>query len=176
MVDRFGPRRLMMTGILTAGMALVGLGSISSLGMFYVFYVFNALGYVCGGPLPNQVLLSRRFDKARGKAMGVAYLGIGVGGAIVPLLAAALTARFGWRLSLALVGVAVVVIAFPRAFFVDDDASDAAAQQGSRRDVARSRGDVERILKSPAFYLLAIGSMCSIAAVGGANQHLKLFL
>jgi sugar phosphate permease len=28
----------------------------------------------------------------------------------------------------------------------------------------------------PAFYLLAIGSMCSIAAVGGTNQHLKLFL
>ena len=32
------------------------------------------------------------------------------------------------------------------------------------------------MLKSPAFYLIAFGSMCSIAAVGGANQHLKLFL
>jgi sugar phosphate permease len=32
------------------------------------------------------------------------------------------------------------------------------------------------ILRSPAFYLLALGSMCSIAAVGGTNQHLKLFL
>jgi MFS family permease len=31
-------------------------------------------------------------------------------------------------------------------------------------------------LKSPFFYLLAVGSMCSIGAVGGANQHLKLFL
>ena len=61
------------------------------LGAFYLFYAFNALGYVCGGPLPNQVLLSRWFDKARGKAMGIAYLGIGVGGALVPLLAYALT-------------------------------------------------------------------------------------
>jgi sugar phosphate permease len=32
------------------------------------------------------------------------------------------------------------------------------------------------ILTNPAFYLLALGSMCSIAAVGGTNQHLKLFL
>jgi len=32
------------------------------------------------------------------------------------------------------------------------------------------------VFKDPAFYLLAIGSMCSIAAVGGANQHLKLYL
>src|SRR5215831_19161022 len=80
-VDRFGPRRIMMAGILMAGIALVGLGRISSLGMFYFFYLFNALGYVCGGPLPVQVLLSRWFDKSRGKAMGFAYLGIGFGGA-----------------------------------------------------------------------------------------------
>ena len=32
------------------------------------------------------------------------------------------------------------------------------------------------MLRRPAFYLLMIGSMCSIAAVGGANQHLKLYL
>ncbi len=32
------------------------------------------------------------------------------------------------------------------------------------------------VFRKPAFYLLAVGSMCSIAAVGGANQHLKLFL
>src|SRR5438128_6495971 len=71
-VDRFGPRRLMMAGILMAGIALVGLGASSAAWTFYFFYVFNALGYVCGGPLPNQVLLSRWFDRARGRAMGVA--------------------------------------------------------------------------------------------------------
>jgi MFS family permease len=32
------------------------------------------------------------------------------------------------------------------------------------------------ILKKTSFYLLAIGSMCSIGAVGGVGQHLKLFL
>src|SRR3954466_2756754 len=72
-VDRFGPRRLMLVGILLAGAALVGLGAVSALWMFYVFYLFNAVGYVCGGPLPNQVLLSRWFTTGRGKAMGVAY-------------------------------------------------------------------------------------------------------
>jgi MFS family permease len=30
--------------------------------------------------------------------------------------------------------------------------------------------------KSGSFYLLALGSMCSIGAIGGTNQHLKLFL
>jgi len=173
-VDRFGPRRLMLAGILMAGGALVGLGATSAVSAFYFFYFFNALGYVCGGPLPNQVLLSRWFDRARGKAMGVAYLGIGVGGAIVPLLSAWLTSRFGWRLSLQLVGVLIVVVAFPLAYLVDDRARDGA--RGFRATAGRDTASAGIVLASAPFYLLAIGSMCSIAAVGGTNQHLKLFL
>src|SRR5262245_54927366 len=132
-VDRFGPRRLMMAGILMAGGALVGLGAVSAVWSFYVFYFFNALGYVCGGPLPCEVLLSRWFDKTRGKAMGIAYLGIGIGGTIVPLLAAWLTSRLGWRGSLQMVGVLIVLIAFPLAFLVREDPGDEHARlKGSR--------------------------------------------
>lgn len=54
----------MMAGILMAGGALVRLDWVSSLGMFYFFYFFNALGYVCGGPLPNQVQLCSESDSA----------------------------------------------------------------------------------------------------------------
>ena len=42
------------------------------------------MGYVFGGPLPCQVLISGSFTKNRGKAMGIAYLGIGTGGALYP--------------------------------------------------------------------------------------------
>src|SRR2546426_6022731 len=80
MVDRFGPRRLMMAGILMAGAALVGLDSISTLGMFYFFYVLNALGYVCGGAPPDQGVVSRPVYKWRGKGMGFCYFGNGLGG------------------------------------------------------------------------------------------------
>ena len=43
-VDRFGPRRLMLAGILMAGGALIGLGAMSAVSAFYFFYFFNALG------------------------------------------------------------------------------------------------------------------------------------
>jgi sugar phosphate permease len=187
-VDRFGPRRLMMAGIVMAGGALIGLGATSAAWTFYFFYFFNALGYVCGGPLPCQVLVSRWFDRTRGKVMGIVYLGIGVGGAIVPLLAAWLTARVGWRGSLQALGVLIVLIALPLAYFVREDPdADVARLKGSRsRDgvahategarAFQARDSIAAILRTPAFYLLAIGSMCSIAAVGGTNQHLKLFL
>src|SRR5215510_1029418 len=44
LVDRFGPRRLLLAGIVMAGGALVGLSYVKTMGAFYLFYVFNALG------------------------------------------------------------------------------------------------------------------------------------
>jgi MFS family permease len=170
-VDRYGPRRMMLAGILMAGTALVGLSYATSLWTFYLFYLFNALGYVCGGPLPNQVLLSRWFDRARGKAMGFAYVGIGVGGATVPLLAHALVQAYGWHVALRVIGVLIVVLAFPLAFFVQDAPAASTVAAAPAPAVP-----LRQVLTNRDFYLLAIGSMCSIAAVGGTNQHLKLFL
>jgi sugar phosphate permease len=182
-VDRFGPRRLMLAGILMAGLALVGLGAVSTLGFFFFCYLLNALGYVCGGPLPNQVLLSRWFDENRGKAMGFAYLGIGIGGALVPLVATALTSAYGWRAALQILGVLMIAIALPAAWFVKDtpDALDpsailAPARREPPASAHEARAPIAAILRTPAFYLLVIGSMCSIAAVGGTVQNLKLFL
>jgi MFS family permease len=171
-VDRFGPRRVMLVGILMAGLALVGLGSVSSLGWFYFFYLFNALGYVCGGPLPNQVLLSRWFDKSRGKAMGFAYLGIGLGGAIVPLLATWLIQKLNWHHALMTLGVLMLAISLPMAFFVKEFPPGYRTSGSKGSD----RAPVGPVFRRGAFYLLAVGSMCSIGAVGGTMQNLKLFL
>jgi sugar phosphate permease len=168
-IDRFGAKRVMIAGILMAGVALVGLGYVSTLPMFYFFYLFNALGYVCGGPLPHQVLLTRWFDKARGKAMGFAYLGIGIGGACVPWISHGLVDYFGWQVALRLLGVLVVVISLPMALLVREGPS-AAPIRNTANDV-----DAKAAFKTLAFFLLTLGSMCSIAAVSGTQQNLKLF-
>jgi MFS family permease len=170
-IDRFGARRLMLAGIVMGGVALIGLGGTTTLAGFYFFYLFNALGYVCGGPLPNQVLLSRFFDAARGKAMGFAYLGIGIGGALVPLLAHALIEALGWRVALRVLGVLIVVAAFPAAFFVRDPPS-----AGGSKDAGPVPAPIRSVLRSPAFFFLALGSMASIGAIGGTIQNLKLYL
>ena len=176
-IDRFGPRRLMLVGILLAGLAPIGLGGTTTLLAFYAFYLMNALGYVSGGPLPNQVMLSRWFDAGRGKAMGIAYLGIGVGGALVPLLAHRLTEAFGWRSALQILGVLMIAIAFPLAFLVRDERETQGATSAVPAQAAASTGtdSILDVLRQPAFYLLALGSMASIGAVGGTTQNLKLY-
>jgi sugar phosphate permease len=95
-----------------------------------------------------------------------------------------------------------VLIAFPLAYFVREKPADNARgepveprarppvhperalilrqAQDERESKDAGRADTTiglgTVLSTPAFYLLALGSMCSIAAVGGTNQHLKLFL
>ena len=171
MIDRYGPRRLMISGSLMMGTALIGLGFSSSLVLFYAFYIFNAMGYVFGGPIPCQVLISRWFDTNRGKAMGIAYLGIGTGGAIVPLLSSWLEAEFGWHFALATLGVLIVLIALPMAYFIKDPTTESVKKEDREAMVP-----IKTIFRNPNFYLLAFGSMCSMGAVGGIGQHLKLYL
>jgi len=174
LIDRFGPRKMMLAGILMAGCAVIGLGLMTSLWQFYVFYIFSALGYMCGGPLPNQVLTSRWFDKARGKAMGFAYLGIGIGGMLAPQIAKALNVEFGYRHALVILGITMIVLSFPMAWFVKDNppvTGDSAASVTPEEP----KREIKDILKTRAFYLLLIGSMCSIGAVSATSQNLKLF-
>jgi len=171
LIDRFGPRRLMLAGILMGGIALIGLSTVTTLSQFYLFYVFNALGYMCAGPLPNQVLTARWFNKTRGKAMGFAYLGIGVGGMLVPQIAKWLNIQFGWHQALMLIGILMVIISFPMAWIVKENP---VAQTG---EIAKEESTIplNKIVKGWPFYLLLIGSMCSIGAVAGTSQNLKLF-
>jgi len=168
-IDRFGPRRVMMVGILMAAIALVGLGWASSLTVFYFFFFFNALGYVCGGPLPSQVLLTRWFDRSRGKAMGFAYLGIGVGGATVPWISHTLIEHFGWQTALQVLGVLIFVVSFPLAALVREPPM-------TKTNSATLRLHSSKAFRKTSFYLITLGSMCSIAAVSGTQQNLKLFL
>jgi MFS family permease len=170
-VDKYGPRKMLMTGAIMTLMAFLGLSMMKSLSMFYLSYVLVALGYVFGGPLPCQVLISRWFTKNRGKAMGIAYLGIGTGFTIVPQLVASLEKNLGWNTALIVLGILIVVVSVPLALFVKDSPSKTDITIKPEPPVP-----VRSILSNPWFYMLAFGSMCSIGAVGGINQHLKLYL
>jgi sugar phosphate permease len=170
-IDRFGPRKLMLSGILMGGIALVGLSMTTTLWQFYLFYVFNALGYMCAGPLPNQVLTARWFNKSRGKAMGFAYLGIGVGGMLVPQIAKRLNIQFGWHQALMLLGIGMVIIAFPMAWIVKEKPETISINTIPEEPAT----PLNKIVRGWPFYLLVIGSMCSIGAVAGTSQNLKLF-
>lgn len=170
-IDKSGPKRMMMFGILMGGLSLIGLSRMSELWQFYFFYFLGSLAYISSGPLPNQVLISRWFDKSRGKAMGFAYMGIAVGGMTVPFVANWLNIQFGWRDALLTLGILMIVISFPILFFLKEN------PETKKEEMKPGIKPVpfSNILKKRSFYLLALGSMFSISSVSGTVQNLKLY-
>ena len=53
--------------------------------------------------------------------MGFAYLGIGIGGMLVPQIAKALNMNFGWHQALMILGILMIAIAFPMAWIVKEN-------------------------------------------------------
>jgi nitrate/nitrite transporter NarK len=85
-----------------------------------------------------------------------------------------LTQAFGWQGALRVLGILIIVAALPLALLVKEQPPKSVER--SRIPSENSTAPVRDLFRRPAFYLLMFGSMCSIAAVGGANQHLKLYL
>jgi MFS family permease len=170
LIERRGPRGTMIAGLLVAGGAVAMLGVTSVYWAFLACYCLNALGYVLAGPLPNQVLLSNNFKETRGRAMGIAYIGIAIGAFFVPQLTKYLQAEFGWRTALQLLGGLIVLSGMPLVLMLSkEDARPPAPKVGSNVSL-------REVLRKPSFYLIAVGSFASVGAVGAVMQHMMVYM
>jgi len=95
LIDRIGARWVILSGVGFIGLPLILMGSIVKFWQYESLCVLEVVGYTLAGPLANQVLISRWFRARRGRAMGYAYLGLGLGGVVSPPLANFLMRNFG---------------------------------------------------------------------------------
>jgi len=122
LTDRYGPRRVILTGTAILGSILLANRVFSgSIAEFYCFYVLLGLSVGGVGPIPYGSLISHWFDRFRGLALGLTMLGIGLGAVIMPSLAQTLIARFGWKTAYSILGVSVLLICWPIvAYFLEE--------------------------------------------------------
>src|SRR5712691_3381971 len=111
-IDRIGARWVILSGAGLVGISLVLMGSMTRLWHYELLCILEVVGYVLAGPIANQVLVARWFQVRRGRAMGYAYLGLGLGGAISPLLINALIQSFGWRHAFQIIGILILIVLF----------------------------------------------------------------
>lgn len=178
-IHRFSPRRLIVFGavLLCAAMVTFSRGD-GSVWLYYTGWAAFMVGYLCAGPLPHQVILSQWFRRKRGLAIAVAYLGLGLGGAISQkYVALPLIERYGWRTALVWMGFLNLAV-IPLALFV---MRDRAADRGLLPDGDAAATTIPETAPLPfaeiastrQFWLLALGSCASIGAIGSINQHMK---
>lgn len=119
LTDRFGSRVVILPCAVGFGASWVALYSLTaSLWHFYLLYFFLGLFGGGVGPVPFAAVLSRWFEKNRGLALGLAMIGLGLGGFIMAPLTQHLIATRGWREAYALIGVLVWVIVLPVAALI----------------------------------------------------------
>ena len=186
LIDRHGTKRVLIAGLLAAGIAFLGFYFMHTLRAYYLFYLLQSVGYVSAGPIPNQVLISRWFNRMRGRAMGLAYVGIGIGGAAAPVLAQLLVRQFGWRAAmLAICGiiflailplVLVVIKDRPSDLQLYPDGDSLTGTTAHPSNSASTGIPLRSAIRTRSFWMILVGSSLSIGAVGGIIQHLQLFL
>src|SRR6266852_6245887 len=118
LIDRIGARVVILAGVGLVGLPLLLMGGMSRFWQFEILCIVEVIGYVLAGPIANQVLIARWFQRRRGQAMGYAYLGLGVGGVVAPTLVNFLARSLGWRHGLELVGTAILLVLVPIGFGV----------------------------------------------------------
>src|SRR6059058_2284442 len=114
LVDRFGPRRVMLGGACLLGGACVLSGQIGSLWALYlVTGVLAAAGVCAVSWIPSGALIARWFTERRGSMMGLAFSGMGVGLLVIGPLAQWLIAGYGWRVAYLVLGLGTLVVLVP---------------------------------------------------------------
>ncbi|MFL6450710.1 MAG: MFS transporter [Bryobacteraceae bacterium] len=178
LIPRFSQRKLIIVGTGLTALSFFGFSAMSgSLLTYFALYFLYTVGYIFSGPIPHQILVSQWFQKKRGRAMGIVYVGVGLFGALGSYLVKSVTDRYGFQTALMTVG-GLMFLAWPLSLFV---LRDKPAELGQLPDgAAAPPADAKQpshsfvyLLRSKPFWLLLIGSICSIGSIGSINLHMK---
>lgn len=178
LIPRFSQRNLIIAGTGLTAVSFFGFSSMQgSLPVYFFLYFIYTTGYMLSGPIPHQILVSQWFRKKRGTAMGITYVGVGLFGGAGSFLVRGLTNHLGFERALFWVGL-VILITWPLAFLLLRDRPSDIGQFADGAPSASAEASIppasyRRLLRSVPFWLLLIGSICSIGSIGSINQHMK---
>lgn len=185
-IDRIGARWVIVTGVGLVGISLLLMAKMTRLWQYEGLCVLEVLGYVFAGPIANQVLVAKWFRARRGRAMGLAYLGLGAGGVVAPLLANHLIRTYGWRQALEILAIALMTVLLPVGIWItrstpekfgllpDGESSSNSEKVATGAEAITSAGVAEAV-GTRNFWLILVGSTLAIGAVGAVIQHFILF-
>ena len=186
LIDRIGARVVILGGVGLVGLPLLLMGRMSRFWEFEILCIVEVIGYVLAGPIANQVLIARWFQRRRGRAMGYAYLGLGLGGAVAPKLVNFLAQSLGWRHGLELLGTFILLVLFPIGILVtrsspqdigvDPEAFGETMPPENTPASAAPTITLSHAIRTAPFGLIVVGSTLAIGTIGAVIQYFFSFL
>jgi MFS family permease len=181
LVDRLGPRRVMLGGASLLGIACVLSARIASLWSLYLLVGVLAAAGVCAVSwIPSGALISRWFTERRGSMMGLAFSGMGAGVLAIGPLAQWLIAGHGWRTAYLVLGLGTLAVLLPLIWLGVHEAPLIAAParveaRASLLPSASPGREIGDALHTRAFWALFFAYLCTPLAVFSVVTHQVAF-
>ncbi len=180
LVDRVGPRRVVLGGAAALGGSyLLASGIASVWSLYLVIGVLSAAGVCAVGWVPSGALIARWFADRRGSVMGVAFSGMGVGVLVMGPLAQWLIDEWGWRMAYLVLGAGTLAVLVPLVWFGVREAPTASTLPRPGAPAASAPSDagaeIGAALRTRAFWALFFAYLCTPLAVFPVVTHQVAF-
>ena len=183
-LDRFGPRRIMLVGITIFGIGFFMLSQINTLTEFYIAFIVIALGMGVGSMMGVAVAVVNWFNRRRAFATALMAIGFAFGGFLQPGIAWALE-NLGWRETSIISGLIVLGVGLPLAMLmrhrpeqygygVDGDPPRQGLGAGGTMedfDPDEINFTWQEAMRTRAFWLISIGHAVSLLVIGAVMVH-----
>jgi OFA family oxalate/formate antiporter-like MFS transporter len=174
LIDRFGPRRIILPCMSVFGCAVASLALLHS-GLWQFYATCFVIGLVGNGAahLAYARSISTWFERRLGTALAFVMVGAGLGAMILPVVAQAVVSRSGWRASYVTLGTLSLLLGLPLSwrYIVE------------RGLVQKESVPVEHLgftwqqgARSFAFWITVVVLFVSSISMSGAITHLSALL
>lgn len=118
LVQSIGAKKVMLFGASGAGLCFVLVSFIQDILCLYILYALLAVHLVAMGYIPVSTVIAGWFERNRGTAIGLAYMGLAAGGFVYAPLIGHINVTYGWRTSFVFLGILIWVVAIPLSIFI----------------------------------------------------------
>ncbi len=189
-IDRSGPMRFMVVGIVLMGVTASAIGFVESLWQLYAVYSVLAVAFGMSTAVATNAIMTRWFIRLRARAMSISSTGVSVGGVILSPFAAKMVDIGGLQLATPMMGMLVVAVALPTLLLViawdpklmglkpDGDDGPPADTAAARRVQATQMRQWRRgqAVRTVAFWGLLVAFLVVLLAQTGYVIHQVSFL
>ena len=186
LIDRYGPRPMMLAGIMLSGIGYMLLATVHSYTAFLIVYLgVISLSFSAGFMHSPMVLANSWFIRRRAMAMTLISSAIGIGGTLITPILAFAVSQWGWRYGAFIAGLGLILTGIPVALYVKrspesmglvpDGAPVEQPSEGIRAIGTQSSGDREftlkQALKTAAFWKLILATTTRVGVYNSITVH-----
>jgi sugar phosphate permease len=189
-IDRNGPFRFMVAGIIANAVAASAIGFVDELWQLYVVYAVMAVAFGISSGVAVNAIMTRWFVHRRALAMSVSSTGVSVGGVVLSPVIASLVDHGGIALAAPVTGVLVLIVGLPVVLFMlawdprqlglKPDGIDFVPPAHDRPmlsdEVQLRAWQRSEVIRTPAFWALLIAFLMVLMAQTGYVIHQISFL